>query len=106
MTKTAAVPPTKEKIAENIAAIMRKYLDVGAYRVFFFGSRAAGTGSERSDFDVGIEGSLPVPFETMAKIREEIADLPTLYTIDVVDFANTDDIFKKVAKQHIEEIRI
>ena len=38
----------------------------------------------------------------MAQIKDEISALPTLYHIDIIDFANVDKDFYKVAKQDFE----
>jgi uncharacterized protein len=92
----------QEKLKEEILEIVGKYLDLREYRVFFFGSRVSGQGDERSDVDVGIEGSVPVPKDAMRDIQEGIENLPTLYKIDIIDFCEVTEKFKKVAKQHIE----
>ena len=52
----------------------------GAQRMCLFGSRAKGTETEVSDIDLAVSG-----VEDMDGLRERLADLPTLYTIDVVD---------------------
>ena len=67
--------------------VVRRHLPDPAYRIFLFGSRATGAGRPNSDIDVGIEGPGPVPREALAAIDEELEEAPTLYTIDVVDFA-------------------
>lgn len=92
-----------EKLREEIRAIVRARLD-DAYEVFFFGLRVAGGGDERSDIDVGIDGPGPVPGIAMAHIREAIEDLPTLYTIDVVDFGAVSPEFRAEALEHTERI--
>lgn len=94
----------KEKLQQDILSIVGKYLNLGQHRIFFFGSRVSGKGNERSDIDIGIEGPEPIPVETTAKIREELTNLPTLYSIDVVDFRSAGEDFRKVAKKHIEII--
>lgn len=93
-----------EKLKKEILDIVGRHLDLAHYRVFFFGSRVSGAGTDRSDVDVGIEGPKPVPFAIMADIEEEIDRLPTLYKIDIVDFAHVSEIFKEVAIQHREFI--
>lgn len=93
-----------EKLKKEILEIVAKYLDISKYRVFFFGSRIAGRGGERSDIDVGIEGPKSVSFKVMAQIKEDISDLPILYHIDIVDFKNVDKDFYEVAKQSLELI--
>lgn len=90
-----------EELGKQILGILGKYLDLKKYKVFFFGSRITNTGREGSDIDVGIEGPI-IPRIALSKIEEEIEDLPTLYTIEIVDFSRVTPTFKKVAKQHME----
>lgn len=93
-----------EKLKQEILKIVGKHLDLAKYRVFFFGSRVAGKGTDRSDIDVGIEGPEPVPAAAMLDIQEEIENLPTLYKVEIVDFHHVAPIFKEVALQHTETI--
>ena len=81
---------------------MGKYLNLSEYRVFFFGSRVNGKSVENSDIDVGIEGANPLPPGVLSDIRDEIQELPILYKIEVVDFANVNKKFKTLAKERIE----
>jgi len=94
----------QEKLKREVLEIVGKYLGLKEYRLFFFGSRVSGKGSERSDIDIGIEGPKPVPVETIAKIREGLENIETLYSIDIVDFGSASGDFKKVAKEKIELI--
>jgi predicted nucleotidyltransferase len=87
--------------ATYAAAMVRRHLPDPAYRVFLFGSRAEGTAHPRSDIDIGIEGPAPVPRKAMALIEEELEEAPTLYTIEVVDFARVPDNFRRVAVRRI-----
>ena len=93
-----------EKLKREILDIVGKHLDISRYRVFFFGSRVAGKGTDRSDIDVGIEGPEPVPAGAILDIQEEIENLPTLYKVEIVDFSTVAPIFKEVALQHTETI--
>lgn len=93
-------PP--KKLKREIVAIVSRHLDLKHYRVFLFGSRVSGKATERSDVDVGIEGPEPIPPATMTMIKEEVAAIPTLYKIDIVDFANVPPGFRKIASQHRE----
>ena len=92
----------QEKLKEEILTILQKHLDLEQYRVFFFGSRVEGKGTDRSDIDVGIEGPRAVPFETLENIKAEVERLSTLYKIDIVDFHELPPKFQEVARQHIE----
>lgn len=93
-----------EKLKKEILAIVGKHLDLQHYRVFFFGSRVAGNGTDRSDIDIGIEGLEPVPFGIVLDMKEELKELPTLYKIDVVDFTGASKDFREVASKDIELI--
>lgn len=67
------------------------------YQVFLFGSRAAGTARERSDFDLGVFGKEPLPLKRFYEIETALEDLPTLYRIDWVDLNRASDRFRKAA---------
>lgn len=94
----------KKKLDEDLKKIVSRYLDLSKYRLFYFGSRVTGRGDERSDIDVGIYGKTPVPDSVVAKIQNDIESLPTLYSIEVVDFSQTSDDFQNVALQKTEPI--
>lgn len=93
-----------EKLKLELKEITEKNLDISRYAVFFFGSRVSARGDDRSDIDVGIEGTELVPLDAMRRIKEDIEKLPLLYKIDVVDMLQTSNSFREVAKQHIEYI--
>lgn len=94
-----------EKLKKEILQILGKRLDLSKYRVFFFGSRVDGLADERSDIDVGIEGPA-IPSGVWFDIQEEIENMPTLYTLELVDFRTVDDTFRQVALQHTEDISV
>ncbi len=79
-----------------------KYLDLSKYNLFFFGSRVFGRGTDRSDIDIGIQGQNPISTETLQAIEEEIETIPTLYKIDVVDFARVPERFRNIALERVE----
>lgn len=93
-----------DQLKREILEIVGKYVDLQTHRVFFFGSRVSGKNTDRSDIDVGIEGSRPIDLHTLSTIKDDIEHIPTLYTIDIVDLAGTTEKFRAVAKQHIELI--
>ena len=94
----------EEKLKREILNIAGKYLDLNKYRVFFFGSRIANKGTERSDIDIGIEGPEPLPSKTLSLMEEEIENLPILHKIEIVDFKKVSLDFYEVAIQNIEMI--
>jgi uncharacterized protein len=87
--------------AKFAASVIRRHLPNPAYHVFLFGSRATGSAGERSDIDIGIEGPAPVPRAALSAIQDELDEAPTLYTIDVVDFARMPEKFRRVAERRI-----
>lgn len=89
------------EVAQFAAAVVRRHVPDPAYRVFLFGSRAAGSAHERSDIDIGIEGPAPVPHKALELIREEFEEAPTLYSIDVVDFRRIDEKFRRTARARL-----
>jgi len=94
-----------EKLKADLRAIVGKRLDLAAYKLFFFGSRVTNKGDEHSDIDVGIMGPAPVRAQDMAEMKDELENLPTLYKIDLVDFASLPEDFKAVALAKTEEIK-
>lgn len=96
---------SSEKLKDQIIKIVGKYLDLSKYSVFFFGSRVAGGGDERSDIDIGIDGANPLPSGALSDIQEELDNLPVLYKIEVVDFHGVSSQFREVALEKIEKIK-
>lgn len=68
---------TVAEILQEIVKIGRRYQ---AREVVLFGSRAKGTAAERSDIDIAVSGC-----KDFDRCRDEIDDIPTLYSIDVVN---------------------
>jgi uncharacterized protein len=93
-----------EKLQKELLSIIGRHVDLSRYRVFFFGSRVNGTGTERSDIDVGIEGPDGIPGHVIGTIQEELSQLPLLYKIDIVDFSHVTNTFKEVVGNKREYI--
>ncbi|MEK7596965.1 MAG: nucleotidyltransferase domain-containing protein [Patescibacteria group bacterium] len=93
-----------KEVKREIARILKSELADTNFSAFFFGSRVAETHTATSDLDVGIEGTTTVPKNTLRSIKSRCAAIPTLYTIDIVDFSMLSEDFKKVAKSNIERI--
>lgn len=107
MTRLRTGTPPEPKVlavARQIATIVRRVTGDPAYKVFLFGSWASGEARERSDIDIGIEGPAPVDPKAMLEIREACEALPTLYTVEVVDFARVAPDFRREAKSRILEL--
>jgi len=95
---------SEKRLKSDVTYLLETYLDLSRYTVFVFGSRVTGKASERSDIDIGIEGDAPIDGATMARIREDLQDLPYLYKIQIIDFSQVSDRFYQVAKQVTEPL--
>jgi predicted nucleotidyltransferase len=102
--ETRRAEPEVLSLARQVATIVRRVTGDPAYRVFLFGSWASREARERSDIDIGIEGPGPVDPEMMLEIRAASEALPTLYTVEVVDFAQVAPDFRKEAKSRVLEL--
>lgn len=87
----AAVRMTVDEILTRVRELCRCY---GADEVLLFGSRAKGTDTDRSDFDLAVSG-----VEEFEELQEEIEELPTLYSFDVINLDTCRN------EQLLEEIR-
>ena len=67
---------TLDEIYKEIIRICRKH---HAVKVILHGSRAKGTCRVTSDIDIAVAG-----VKDVASLQEEIDDLPTLYTVDIL----------------------
>ena len=99
-------PPDPEvlSVARRVAAIVRQVTGDPAYRTFLFGSWASGEARERSDIDIGIEGPAGIDPAVMMEIREACDALPTLYTVELVDFARVPRDFARNAVSRLLEV--
>src|SRR3989339_1430182 len=91
-----------QDIKRQILAVIQVNLTLLHYKVFIFGSRVNGQGSERSDIDIGIEADDKIPSNIMEDIKAELEKIPTLKKFDVVDFKDVNDDFREVALKKIE----
>jgi predicted nucleotidyltransferase len=90
-------------IKRKIVDVVRQRMPAGvSYRLFLFGSRATGQGTERSDIDLGLDAGGEVPVGVMGAIGGDLEDLPILQTVDVVDFSRVSPEFRRVAEARVE----
>lgn len=68
---------TTEEILQSVEALCT---DFHAKEVLLFGSRAKGTETAQSDFDIAVSGV--VRFDAL---KEAIDTIPTLYSFDVIN---------------------
>jgi len=93
----------EQQIKQMIQSQVERFApQLAGYKVFLFGSRVVGEAAERSDFDVGVLGDTPLPVDVFFAIEDAFDQLPTLHTIDWVDFGRVSPQFRHEALKHIE----
>jgi predicted nucleotidyltransferase len=92
-----------EKIKANIRSVFPRFRErLAGRKVVLFGSRADGNAKERSDFDIGIIGTAPVPASLFFEIEDALDSINTLYKIDFVDIESSAPSFKAQAMSKYE----
>ena len=71
------------KVEDVIGAAVKLCREFNAKEVILFGSRAKDTAIERSDIDIAVSG-----VENIDLLIQKIEELPTLYSIDIVNMDN------------------
>lgn len=86
-----------------VLEILREYLP--EYEVWAFGSRVKGKVKPYSDLDLVIISQQPVPVRRMALMEDafEESDLP--FRVDLVDWAETSDAFRRIVLEAYEVIQ-
>lgn len=64
-----------------------------------FGSRVTGKAKPFSDLDLAIMGDEPLPLETRARLEEAFSESELPWKVDVLDWALTDIIFRKIIQK-------
>ena len=95
--------PREAEIKELIRRRLRQMVPLlHGHKVYLFGSRARGRAGIRSDFDIGVLGSEPLPLRDFYAIEDALEELPTLYRIDWVDLNRAPPRFRERAMQAAE----
>lgn len=90
---------TDQTIKKLIKAIIGAMVDLWSYQVFLFGSRAQGSHTDRSDYDIGILWPKSIPYPDLFMIARLVNALPV--KVEVVDFMRVSDEFKEYAMRKI-----
>lgn len=96
--KTRAM--TKDEALEKAAAIIRRHINDASYQLYLFGSWAKGAAYPESDIDLAILGPQPLAPALLRRIKEDIAALPTLRRVDIVDLRAAGESFRKNVLAH------
>jgi len=79
-------PERVRTLAAMIVAEARRRFGHGI-RAYWFGSWVSGGARAHSDIDLALLGPEPLPHRELAALRDWIDDLPTLYSIDLLDLS-------------------
>ena len=82
------------EILAEVADIIARFLPDA--HIFLFGSRARGDAEQTSDFDFAIDVGSKIPLDVIARIEDEIEELRTLKSIDIVDLNRVNPAFKTI----------
>ena len=88
------LPPQDLKI---VCEILKTY--ASDYSVWAFGSRVKGHAKKYSDLDLVIMTQQPLSFSKMAILKEAFDESDLPIRVDVVDWAETSDAFRKIIEQ-------
>jgi predicted nucleotidyltransferase len=91
--------PTTPNLDE-VTRILKRHLPAG-YSALLFGSRATGQARHTSDWDVGLLGPQALQGAIVERIREDLDDIRTLHTFDVVDLTRVPDYFRETALRKV-----
>ena len=70
-------------------------------KVFVFGSRARGDNHHTSDIDIGLIPHGKINRKKLVQLREKIEDLNIPYKIEIVDFSQSSESFRKEASKEV-----
>ena len=84
---------SNEELIKASVEVIKKYLPNAV--VIVYGSRARGDYKPNSDLDVAILTENKIPASLMAQLREELDELPTLVSFDLVDLNSVSEEFKR-----------
>ena len=82
--------------------IILENIPLDKYAVFVFGSRAGEECKSYSDLDVGILGEEKLSGTLLYRVRNLLEDSTIPYKVDLVDFNNVSNDFKKIALKKIK----
>ena len=83
-----------EEMIQEIKRILQKHFSEET-EIWLFGSQASGTSLPTSDIDIGLLGKEKIDPLFMIKIKEELEEIPSLRSIDLVDLHLINETFKQ-----------
>lgn len=80
-----------------VRAILQR--NVPDHVVWAFGSRVTGKAKSTSDLDLCVVGETPLPYETSARLKQDLSDSDIPYSVDVVDWATCSAGFRGIIER-------
>ena len=77
-----------------VQAVLKK--NVPQRIVWAFGSRVKGTAKPYSDLDLAVVGDTPLSWMELAGLADDFSNSDLPWKVDIVDWANTSEEFRKV----------
>ena len=87
-------PLSADEVLTAVSNIIARFLPDA--RILLFGSRARGDAEQTSDFDFAIDAGSKIPLDVIARIEDEIEELHTLKSVDIVDLHRVNPAFKTI----------
>jgi len=87
------------EVAKEVARLAREILGHGV-EVTWFGSWPQGRAQPHSDIDMAVSAARPIPPEQFAVLRNAADDLPTLYSIELLDLASAGQSLRNEILRH------
>ena len=91
------MPLSADEILADAANIIARHLPDA--RIFLFGSRAKGDATKTSDFDIAVDAGSKISLGVLARIKDEIDELRTLKSIDIIDLNRVNPEFKTIIRK-------
>jgi predicted nucleotidyltransferase len=92
-----------EKTAiQRLTQVVRWYVPADTHDIYLFGSRALGTSTPRSDYDIAIRGDTSIPWSARLHILSVWEGMP--YRADLVDLVDTDPQFIQAISQSMVKL--
>ncbi|MBE8221978.1 MAG: nucleotidyltransferase domain-containing protein [Bdellovibrionales bacterium] len=79
--------------------LLKKHLPNNC-KVWVFGSRAKKQSKFNSDLDLALDCPDKIDFKSIIQLKEDLEESKLPYTVDVVNFYNIEESFKKIINQH------
>lgn len=78
---------------------------VPEFEVRAFGSRVTGAARRTSDLDLVVMTDRPLEAGRLADLREAFSEAPLPFKVDIVDWAATDAVFRRIIERRSETVR-